>query len=124
MTRLTREGRLTEASALLQRLFRGDEVADTVTATPHDTAGPPAGRLPRIIDVNPETGDASDPAAAAEARTTAAGLWPAGGMDKTAPPQMPEALRGFLDRLNYSGLAQGLGGLTPWLCYRMLAQAC
>src|SRR3954464_9009592 len=84
-TRLTREGRLTEASALLQRLFRGEEPADTAATTPQDTAGPAAGRLPRIIDVDPETGEASDPAsapAAAAPCTTAAGRWPAGGLDK------------------------------------------
>jgi poly(hydroxyalkanoate) depolymerase family esterase len=116
-TRLTREGRLTEASALLQRLFRGDELADAAGATPHDTAGTPAGRPPRrIVDVDPETGEASDPAPAAspsaEARTTGAGTWPAGGMGKAAPPRMPEALRGFLDQLNQGGLNPGLGELT------------
>ena len=107
-TRLTREGRLTEASALLQRLFRGEEPADTAATTPHDTAGTPAGRQPRIIDVNPETGEASDAAAG----RAAAGRWPAGGLGKTTLPQMPEALRGFLDQINQGGLAPGLGGLT------------
>jgi hypothetical protein len=29
-------------------------------------------------------------------------------MGKTALPQMPEALRSFLDRLNHGGLAQGI----------------
>jgi poly(hydroxyalkanoate) depolymerase family esterase len=110
-TRLTREGRLTEASALLQRLFRGEETAGTAATTPQDIAGPAAGRLPRIIDVTPETGEASAPAAAAPGKT-AAGRWPAGGLDKTTLPQMPEALRGFLDQINQGGLAQGLGGLT------------
>jgi poly(hydroxyalkanoate) depolymerase family esterase len=113
-TRLTREGRLTEASALLQRLFHGDAVADTATATPHGTAGTPAGRLPRIIDVDPETGEASDPApapAATAARRTAAGQWSADGMSKTTLPQMPEALRGFLDQMNQGGPGQGLAGL-------------
>jgi poly(hydroxyalkanoate) depolymerase family esterase len=107
-TRLTREGRLTEASALLQRLFRGEEPADAAAATPHDIASTPAGRRPRIIDVNPETGETSDAAAGG----AAAGRWPAGGLGKTILPQMPEALRGFLDQINQGGLAQGLGGLT------------
>ena len=113
-TRLTREGRLTEASALLQRLFHGDAVADTATATPHGTAGTLAARLPRIIDVDPETGEASDPApapAATAARRTAAGQWSADGMSKTTLPQMPEALRGFLDQMNQGGPGQGLAGL-------------
>ncbi|HYZ32758.1 MAG TPA: PHB depolymerase family esterase [Crenalkalicoccus sp.] len=114
-TRLTREGRLTEATALLQRLLRGDEAADTAAATRHAPSGTPAGRLPRIIDVNSETGEASDPApasAAAGARRAAPSPWPADGMGGSAMPQMPEALRGFLDRLNQGGLEQGLAGLT------------
>jgi poly(hydroxyalkanoate) depolymerase family esterase len=111
-TRLTREGKLTEASALLQRLFRGEAPADTAAAAPHDTAAPAAGRLPRIVDVDPETGEASGPASAPEPRTTSAGRWSTGGLGTATMPQMPEALRGFLDQLNQGGLAQGLGGLT------------
>jgi hypothetical protein len=85
-TRLAREGRLAEASALLQRLFRGE-------ATPDAGPSAPAGTAP----------------------AAAAGTWPAAGM---AAPQMPEALRGFLEQLNQGGLEQpgisdlpGLGGL-------------
>jgi poly(hydroxyalkanoate) depolymerase family esterase len=113
-TRLTRGGRLTEATALLQRLFRGEQPADAAAPAPHDTTSTPAGRLPRIIDVAPETDEASDPApvpaAAAEPRTAAASRWPASG--KISLPQMPEALRGFLDQINQGELAHGLGGLT------------
>ena len=114
-TRLTREGKLTEASALLQRLFRGEEPADTAATTPQDTAGPAAGRQPRIIDVDPETGEASDTAPAPEPRATATGRRPTGGLGTATMPQMPpmpEALRGFLDQINQGGLAQGLGGLA------------
>lgn len=114
-TRLTREGRLAEASALLQRLLQGDAAADPAAATPHGTAGTPTARRPRIIDVNPETGEASGPAtapAAAAARRTAAGPWSAAGMGKATLPQMPEALRGFLDQVNQGGLGQGLDGLA------------
>ncbi|WP_372624624.1 alpha/beta hydrolase family esterase [Falsiroseomonas sp.] len=113
-TRLTREGKLTEASALLQRLLRGEAPTDTAPAGPHDPAGPAAGRLPRIIDIDPETGEASGPApasAAAEPRTGAAGRWPADGLGKTAMPQMPEALRGFLGQISQGSLPQDLGGL-------------
>jgi poly(hydroxyalkanoate) depolymerase family esterase len=114
-TRLTREGKLTEASALLQRLFRGEAPADTAATTPQDTAGPAAGRQPRIIDVDPGTGEASGPAPAPEPRATATGRWPTGGLGTaTMPqmPQMPEALRGLLDQINQGGLSQGLGGLA------------
>ncbi|MDB5377733.1 MAG: esterase [Rubritepida sp.] len=108
-TRLTREGRLTEASALLQRLFRGEQSA--AAPMPHDTTSTREGRLPRIIDVDPETGEASGPApapAAATAGTTAASRRPAGGMEAATLPQMPEALHGFLDKMKQGGLAQGL----------------
>jgi poly(hydroxyalkanoate) depolymerase family esterase len=83
--RLAREGRLAEASALLQRLFRGE-------ATPDADPSSPAGTAP----------------------AAAAATWPAGGM---AAPQMPEALRGFLEQINQGGLEQpgidGLPGLSP-----------
>jgi poly(hydroxyalkanoate) depolymerase family esterase len=107
-TRLTREGRLTEASALLQRLLRGDEATAAATAASHATASTPAERLPRVIDINPETGEASAPAYAA-AGTSAAGRWPAGAPGKTA---MPKALRGFLDRIKEGGLTQDLPART------------
>src|SRR5215204_2856165 len=83
-TRLTREGRLAEASALLQRLFRGEAAAaEQPAAGPSraDTAGAPAGRRPpRVFDVEPETGeatpDAGPSARAGTARRAAAGKWP------------------------------------------------
>jgi poly(hydroxyalkanoate) depolymerase family esterase len=114
-TRLTREGKLTEASALLQRLFRGEAPTDAAPTGPHNTAGPAAGGLPRIIDIDPETGEASGPTpapAAAEPRTAAAGRWPASGLGNTTMPQMPAALRSFLDQINQGSLAHGLDRLT------------
>ncbi len=112
-TRLTREGRLAEASALLQRSLHGDVAPQgTTTATP---TGTPTARAPRIIDVDPDTGEAADPAPASgadTARKAASGRWPAAGLGKVAMPQMPEALRGFLDQMNQGGLGQGLDGLT------------
>jgi poly(hydroxyalkanoate) depolymerase family esterase len=108
-TRLTRTGRLTEASALLQRLHRVDETSDTASAPSGNVSQPPAGRRPRIFDVDPETGEASDNAGS---RGTAAKRWRSTGMGRRSMPQMPEALRGFLDQINQGGLPQGLGGLT------------
>jgi len=118
-TRLTREGRLAEASALLQRLFRGEAAAaeQPAAAPSRDTVDAPAGRRPpRIFDVEPETGEAM-PSPAGKAGV---GTWPAGGMGGTAPPQMPEmpeALRGFLERFNQGGPEKpgigGLAGLSP-----------
>ncbi len=112
-TRLTREGRLTEASALLQSLFRGETPAETVATKPRDTGAPVAERLPRIIDVDPETGEASAPVHAPirEPRIAAANWRPADARSSATMPQMPEALRGFLDQINQGGLPQGLRGL-------------
>jgi poly(hydroxyalkanoate) depolymerase family esterase len=105
-TRLTREGRLTEASALLQRLSRGEVLAGTAPTDLQDTASPAGGRLRRIFDVDPVTGEASTPGAA-EPRPAAAGRWPSGGRGTTTMPQMPDALRDFLDQINQGGLVQG-----------------
>ncbi|HEV7268012.1 MAG TPA: PHB depolymerase family esterase [Falsiroseomonas sp.] len=108
-TRLTREGRLTEATALLQRRLRGAEPAGMGATAPHGDAAPAAARLPRIIDVDPETGDASAPApspAAATPRPAAARRWPTDRLSKAVTPQMPDALRGVLCQIKEGGLAQ------------------
>ena len=54
-TRLTREGRLMEASALLRRALQ--EPAEPASASVQD--GPGIGRPPRMMDVDPNTGEAS-----------------------------------------------------------------
>jgi poly(hydroxyalkanoate) depolymerase family esterase len=108
-TRLTREGKLTEASALLQRLLHGEVPADTAPAGPQHATGPVAGRLPRIIDIDPQTGEVSAPP---EPRPATTSQWPGGSSGTTTLPQMPEALRDFLGQINQGGLPQGLGGLA------------
>ncbi|NOG69045.1 PHB depolymerase family esterase [Roseicella sp. DB1501] len=104
-TRLTRDGKLTEATALLQRLLQGEVPAGAAPASPGTAADPAPVRQPRIIDIDPATGEASAPAATAP--RAAAFQRPAGGVGTTAPPRMPEALRGVLDRIHQGGLAQG-----------------
>lgn len=114
-TRLTREGRLTEASALLQRLFRGEKSADAAAPIPQGTTGTSGGRPPHVIDVDPETGEVLEPAPAmaiATAAPTAASRWPTGGIQTITTPQMQEALRGFLDKMKHAGLTQGLPAQT------------
>jgi poly(hydroxyalkanoate) depolymerase family esterase len=118
-TRLTRAGRLTEATALLQRLSRGEATANTAAAeaSSSGTADLRRGRqLPRIIDVEPKTGEPVDPAPAARrswARAAKAEPGQAGSVARDAMPQRPEALRSFLDWLNQSSLESKLDGL-PW----------
>jgi poly(hydroxyalkanoate) depolymerase family esterase len=111
-TRLTREGKLTEASALLQTLLRGE--------VPAGPQAPAAGRQPRIIDVDPETGEASAPTAEGP-RAAGHTRWPGGDIGTKGMPQLPEALRGFLDQINQGGLAQGMGGLPQGATARAAA---
>jgi poly(hydroxyalkanoate) depolymerase family esterase len=113
--RLTREGRLTEATALLQRLFNNETASAPPAGTAAGAAAPPTGPRPRVFDVDPGTGEATGPAPASPPqgrRGFAASLRPATGLAGTALPQMPEALRGFLEQVNQGGLAPELGGLT------------
>ena len=111
-TRLVRAGRLTEATALLQRLLRGD---------PEHAAGgavaAPALPASRLIDLTPKALEvtAHQPAPPmSEVLGTGVGSWPNGGAAATGQPPMPEALRSFLDRFKGSDFKAGLGGLgTP-----------
>ncbi|MBX9751058.1 MAG: PHB depolymerase family esterase [Roseococcus sp.] len=102
-TRLTREGKLTQAAALLQRLLHPGASEEPVPTPPQVAAAAIAGRKPRIFDVDPATGAASDAKPAPQPRAPMAGRGPA------TMPQMPAVLRGFLEQ---GGLAQGLGGLA------------
>jgi poly(hydroxyalkanoate) depolymerase family esterase len=84
VTRLTRRGRLAEATALLRRMLGGGESAGA--SVPEAT--PTAGRGPIVIDVDPDT----DVAPAADAARNA------------QPLRMPETPQGFLNRLRPGGL--------------------
>jgi poly(hydroxyalkanoate) depolymerase family esterase len=111
-TRLVQASRLIEATALLQRLLRGEPehvAGNTVDVPPFPQSG--------LMDPTPETLEvtAHRPAPPAiKAVGTGIGNWPSGGTAAAAQPPMPEALRSFLERFNGSGLEAGLGGLaTP-----------
>ena len=87
-TRLTRAGRLTEATALLQRVLRGETVPDTASAPTGEAAGAPAGRVSRIIDLTPDTIELTDPqpsSRAGQASGTGVSTRPAGGTRRNGP---------------------------------------
>lgn len=109
--RLTREGRVTEATALLQRLFRGEATGGAPQAARSASTVDPTAHLPRIFDVEPETGEVKNGVPPPQAAGEGGSPWPGAGMGRTAPPPIPEALRGMLDRFKQGGLAQGIAGL-------------
>ena len=109
-TRFVQAGRLTEATALLQRLLRG-EPGDARRRYRRGTASTKAG----VLDLTPETVEVTAPRREPPARKVAAtgmGPWPGGGMAPPAQATMPEALRGFLERFQASGPGPGLDGLS------------
>jgi poly(hydroxyalkanoate) depolymerase family esterase len=109
-TRFVQAGRLGEATALLQRLLRGEPghvTGDTVEAPPSTKAG--------VLDLTPEMLEVAAPRReppATKAVGTGMGHAPSGTMEPTAQATMAEALRGFLERFQGSGPEAGLGGLT------------
>jgi len=112
--RLTRAGRLTEATALLQRLLRGEEAHEMASSPQRGAPAMPAAvRPPRIFDVDPATGAAFDPATPSEpgmANGAAPHHSSAGAADEAAARSIPEALRGFLDWIKEDGLRPGRSG--------------
>jgi hypothetical protein len=111
-TRLTREGRLAEAMAILQG---GPPSAHPSAASgdPSGTGGQHlAGLATRIIDMVPPSSGGrawTPPEFTFPKRTPNAFNSPAGGLDQA---QVPEALRGFLDRMGQPGSALSLHGLV------------
>ncbi len=102
-TRLTRAGRLTEATALLQRMLRRETAPDMSFGTADDVA--PAGRAPQIINAEPETIDETGR--------------PQFGSAKSTQPTRFGVLRALFDRvggrsgLQFQGLTQPAPISTP-----------
>jgi len=100
-TRLTREGQLADATALIQRLFQGERYPGNTSGAWVSSAGTGTSRPPsvrhasRVFDEHPTTGAAKNIDGAP------------GGSDTqpvpTAIPQTPEKLRGFLDQISQRG---------------------
>jgi hypothetical protein len=96
-TRLTRAGRLTEATALLQRVLRSETARNATSDSIWKAADTPPQRVPHIIDVVAKTIEVANPRPSL--RTGQAfgradpSLPPAGRAEGTARPHMPGALR-------------------------------
>jgi poly(hydroxyalkanoate) depolymerase family esterase len=105
-TRLTREGRLEEAMAVLRGALPGAPPAAAPSKLEGDARQGPSGRTAPILDMMPPsagTGGAWTPAPSGEAR-------PAGPGGTSRPP-IPEALREFLDRMGRHGPVRALDGV-------------
>jgi poly(hydroxyalkanoate) depolymerase family esterase len=114
-TRLTRAGRLTEATALLQRVLRNGSVPDAASGPSGETANAPAGPVPRTIDLTCQTIEVNDPQPPPRIRHasgTGASSRPAGKTQGGAQPHLPEALRRFLARGDRTQPGPGTGGLV------------
>jgi poly(hydroxyalkanoate) depolymerase family esterase len=114
-TRLTRAGRLTEATALLQRALRIGREPDPASGPTGEAARAPAGRGARIIELTPDTIELTAPQAsppAGQSSSTGASSRPAGWTPGTTPSQLPEAQRSLLARVNRIHPEPAMGGLA------------
>ncbi|HEY0526538.1 MAG TPA: PHB depolymerase family esterase [Stellaceae bacterium] len=108
-TRLTRAGRLAEATAFLQRLLGGGGGRVAADARPGDTGGgadAPVGRNAQIIDVVPdkvEVADFKSSASTGPSFTRSHDEQAGSTAESTDRPSMPATLRNFLDKLGSGG---------------------
>ena len=113
-TRLTRAGRLTEATALLQRVLRGETARDTTSDSIWEAANAPSDQEPDIIDVVAKTIEVATPRTSSRTGQAFgradASLRPARRKEGTARPHVPEALRSFLNRGKGLDPAPGISG--------------
>jgi poly(hydroxyalkanoate) depolymerase family esterase len=111
-TRLTREGRLAEAMALLQGMPPSAHPSPVADDNDKDAGKRPVGPAARIIDMVPPSsggGAWTPPKFTFPNPTPNAANGPPGGLDQA---QVPQALRVFLDRMSQPGLTPGLDGLV------------
>jgi poly(hydroxyalkanoate) depolymerase family esterase len=101
-SRLTRAGRLTEATAVLQRMLHGQTDSDPASSTES---------VPRTIDLVPDPVEVTDPGpylpTAPEFGTGARNR-----LERAHRAYVPEALRRLFDRISRTGFEPGPGGLA------------
>jgi poly(hydroxyalkanoate) depolymerase family esterase len=102
-TRLTRAGRLTEATALLQRMLRGETAPDQSSAGNAALAGP----TPSIIDAKPPTTSATI------SETSGGTHVPFFGAAPSARPKRSGVLRAVLDRVRRGSALRPAPVATP-----------
>ncbi|BDG70522.1 extracellular catalytic domain type 1 short-chain-length polyhydroxyalkanoate depolymerase [Roseomonas fluvialis] len=107
-TRLTREGKLTEATAMLQRLLSGVAAPDAARAPSPDVNPADANHASRIIDIDPATGEllgATPPPPNAGSNDGHGDAATDDSPDRT-PPRRRSMLHGFMDRLTQGDLTR------------------
>jgi len=101
-SRLTRAGRLTEATALLQRVLQSGR--DLYSASSNED-------VPPTIDLVPDTVEVTDPGPSLRSGQEF-GAGAESGAETGVRAYLPEALRRFFDRITPTGFERGLGGLA------------
>jgi hypothetical protein len=113
-TRLTREGRLDEAMAVLRGALPGAASSDAPAEREGDVRKEPAGRLSSILDMVPPS-------------TATGPSWTSPQFDDALPPDrpvgtsrlhLPKALRAFISRMGHHGSVRGLDGLNGAAVWR------
>jgi poly(hydroxyalkanoate) depolymerase family esterase len=112
-TRLTRAGQLSEATALLQRMLRGETVPYLTSGAAGAIAHAPAGREPPIIHANASAIEEMNPPSSSRfaINSRRADVIFAGAAT-TAQPQRVSGRSGWANRLKRPGSGLGLHGLV------------
>ena len=132
-TRLTRDGHLTEATALLQRMLQSGIEPDARTDGPRAAADTPPLGATHIVELTPDMIEA--PSARQSSSTgrigTRFGRQSGGQYKQPSPPRMPGRLRGFIENASRIGVTlRGTNAKlrssrrrTPRACYQKAASS-